>query len=199
MAYPKITVNTGVALPIIAADSIPIPAPNLPQVKGSNTSNTADKLVDVGADFSNVLIGDIVYNTATGTIATVTAVDSSTILSLSADIFTNAPNDTYIVFQGGPVFDQRIESSSGCLLYVGSDATIVQDIQATSPADPGVGTADPRYVDVCVDTVAGTIQSPHTVTFKNFKVGNYLPVQVRKLRSAGSSASIKNQVCIAIW
>lgn len=185
MAYPKITVNTGLALQVIAADSIPIPYPGLPQLTGNNTANTTDKLVDVGADFSNVVVHDIVYNTATGTIATVTAVDSSTILELSADIFQNAPNDTYIVFQGGPIFEQRIESSSGCLLYIGSSSTIA-----------AVGD---EYVDVCVDTAQGTIQKPHTVTFKNFKVGGYLPVQVRKLRSAGSSASIKNQVCIAIW
>ena len=185
MAYPKITVNTGLALPVIAADSIPIPYPGCPQVTGTNTANTTDKLVDVGADFSNVVIGDIVYNTATGAAATVTGLDSSTILDLSADIFTNAPNDTYIVFQGGPIFEQRIDSSSGCLLYIGSSATIS-------------GAGD-EYVDVCVDTVSGTVQSPNTVTFKNFKVGNYLPVQVKKLRSNGSSATIRNQVCIAIW
>ena len=185
MAYPKITVNTGLALQVIAADSIPIPYPGCPQLTGNNTANTTDKLVDVGADFSNVVVHDIVYNTATGGIATVTAVDSSTILSVSSDIFTNAPNDTYIVFQGGPVFEKRIDSSSGCLLYIGSSATI-----------SAVGD---EYVDVCVDTVQGTIQKPHTVIFKNFKVGNYLPVQVRKLRSAGSSSSIRNQVCIALW
>ena len=142
MAYPKITVNTGLALQVIAADSIPIPYPGCPQLTGNNTANTTDKLVDVGADFSNVVVGDIVYNTATGTIATVTAVDSSAILSLSADIFQNSPNDTYIVFQGGPIFEQRIESSSGCLLYIGSSATIS-------------GAGD-EYVDVCVDTVAGS-------------------------------------------
>tara|TARA_Y100001972_G_scaffold119333_1_gene160508 strand:- start:5252 stop:5809 length:558 start_codon:yes stop_codon:yes gene_type:complete len=185
MAYPKITVNTGLALPVIAADSIPIPYPGCPQLTGNNTANSANELVDVGADFSNVVIGDIVYNTATGTIATVTALNSSTIIKLSADIFQNSPNDTYIVFQGGPIFEQRIESSSGCLLYIGSTATIS-------------GVAD-EYVDVCVDTVTGSVQSPNTVTFKNFKVGNYLPVQVKKLRVNGSSASILNQVCIAIW
>lgn len=119
--------------------------------------------------------------------------DSSTILSLSANIFTNAPNDKYTVFQGGPLFEQRIDSSSGCLLYVGSNASIVQDIQATNPADPGVGTADPRYVDVAVKVVQG-----NTVVFKNFKVGNYLPVQVTKLMSTGTSAAVK-QNCIAIW
>ena len=185
MAYPKITVNTGLALQVIAADSIPIPYPGCPQLTGNNTANTTDKLVDVGADFSNVVVGDIVYNTVTGTVATVTAIDSSTILSLSADIFQNSPNDTYIVFQGGPIFEQRIESSSGCLLYIGSTATIS-------------GAGD-EYVDVCVDTVTGSVQSPNTVTFKNFKVGNYLPVQVKKLRVDGSSASIRNQACIAIW
>ena len=50
--------------------------------------------------FLNVIVGDIVYNDSTLAVATVTAVDSSTILSLSANIFTNAPNDTYTVFQG---------------------------------------------------------------------------------------------------
>ena len=199
MAYPKITVNTGLALQVIAADSISIPHPGLPQITGTNTSDTTDKLIDLNADFSNVIFGDIVYNTALGSIATVTAIDSSTILTLSADIFQNAPNDTYIVFQGGPVFEQRIDSSSGCLLYIGSNSSIFQDIQPTTPAQPGVGSADPRYVDVCVDTVQGTIQKPDTVTFKNFKVGNYLPVQVKKLRSAGSSVAIRNQACIAIW
>lgn len=199
MAYPKITVNTGFAIPIIAADSIPIPYPGSTQLKGNNTADTADKLVDLNADFSNVVVHDIVYNTALGTLATVTAVDSSTILSISADIFQNSPNDTYIVFQAGPVFEQRIDSASGCLLYIGSNSSIFQDIQPSDPVTPSVGTADPRYVDVCVDTVQGTIQSPHTVTFKNFKVGNYLPVQVKKLRSAGSSVAIRNQACIAIW
>ena len=102
MAYPKITVNTGLALQVIASDTIPIPAPDLPQITGTNTSNTVDKLVDLNANFSTVSIGDIVYNTATNAVATVDAVDSNTILELSANIFTNAPNDTYIVFVGGP-------------------------------------------------------------------------------------------------
>ncbi len=185
MAYPKITVNTGLALQVIAADSLPIPDANLPQVTGVNSTNTTDKLVAVAADFSNVSVHDIVYNTATGGISSVKVVESSTILELTSDIFTNAPNDTFIVFEGGPNGSSRIDSSSGCLLYIGSSATIA-----------AVGD---EYVDVCVDTVSGTIQSPNTVTFKNFKVGNYLPVQVVKLRNAGSSASIKNQVCIAIW
>ena len=191
MAYPKITVNTGLAQRVIASDSIPIPCPNLPQLTGTTTATTTNKLVDVGADFSNVVVGDIVYNDTDLTVATVTEVETSTILVLSADIMTSG--ETYTIFQGGPIFEQRIDSSSGCLLYVGSNASIVQDIQATSPADPGVGTADPRYVDVAVKVVQG-----NTVVFQNFKVGNYLPVQVTKLMSTGTSAAVK-QNCIAIW
>jgi len=114
MAYPKITVNTGLAQEVISSDTLPIPSPNLPVLSGNNTANTEDKLVDVGADFSNVEVNDIVYNTATGTIATVTAV-SPTILDISANIFLNAPNDTYIVFLGGPNGSSRIDSSEGCL------------------------------------------------------------------------------------
>ena len=191
MAYPKITVNTGLAQRVIASDSIPIPYPNLPQITGQTTATTANKLVDVGADFSNVVVGDIVYNDTDLTVATVTEVETSTILVLSADIMTSG--ETYTVFQGGPIFEKRIDSSQGCLLYIGSGTTIVQDIQATSPADPGVGTQDKRYVDVAVKVVQG-----NTVVFKNFKVGNYLPIQVTKLMSTGTSADVR-QNCVAIW
>jgi|TARA_R100001163_G_scaffold1869_11_gene2953 hypothetical protein len=179
MAYPKITVNTGLALQVIASDTIPIPAPDLPQITGTNTSNTADKLVDLNANFSTVSIGDIVYNTATNAVATVDAVDSNTILELSANIFTNAPNDTYIVFVGGPHGSARINSSEGCLLYVGSNV---------NPA-----TVASSAVDVKVKTTAGSI-----VTFTNFPVGEYLPVQVLQLYATGTDAAADNN-CIAIW
>ena len=63
MAYPKITVNTGLVLDVIASDTIPIPSPDLPKISGTTTASTTNKLVDVGADFSTVSVGDIVYNT----------------------------------------------------------------------------------------------------------------------------------------
>ena len=78
MAYPKITVNTGKALAVIASDTIPIPSPNAVQLTGTISAATANKLVAVGSDFSNVVVGDIVYNTTDNTVATVTAIDSST-------------------------------------------------------------------------------------------------------------------------
>lgn len=63
---------------------------------GSATSTTASKLVDSAADFSaeGVDVGDEVYNTTDQTYAYVTAVDSATALSLSADIFVSSENYT---------------------------------------------------------------------------------------------------------
>jgi len=186
MAYPKITVNTGLSLEVIASDSVLIPAPSLPVLIGTTTTATASKLIDVGADFSTVSIGDIVYNTTDDTSTTVVAIDSSTILSINDNIFAAA--EDYKIFLGGP-----INSSEGCLLYVGSSATIVQDIQPTDPPAPGVGVADPRYVNIRVKTTAGNF-----VTFENFKVGNYLPIQVVQLMSTSTTVAAR-KTCIAIW
>ena len=185
MAYPKITVNTGLVLDVIASDTIPIPSPDLPKISGTTTASTASKLVDVGADFNTVSIGDIVYNTTDNTIATVTQVESSTILVISSNIFTSPEN--YIIFLGGPNGSSRIKGSEGCLLYVGSSASILQDIT------PGAGTADPRYVNIRVKTVAGNF-----ITFENFKVGNYLPIQVVQLMLTSTTAAARN-TCVAIW
>lgn len=177
MAYPKITVNTGFALEIIASDTLPIPASDVPVISGTTTAATTDKLVDVGADFSEVEIGDIVYNTTDNTSATVVAIDSSTILEVSADIFTSP--EAYTIFLGGPNGSSRINSSDGCLLYVGSnDATM--DVAKS-------------YVDIKVQTTAGS-----DITFANFPVGNYLPIQILKLYTTGTDAASRNS-CIAIW
>lgn len=177
MAYPKITVNTGLALQVISSDTIPIPAADLPLLSGTTTAATANKLVDVGANFSNVSVGDIVYNTTDNTSATVTAIDTSTILTLSLDIFTSP--ETYIIFLGGPNGSARINSSEGCLLYVGS-----------SEATQTVATS---YVNIKVQTVAG-----NDITFTGFPVGNYLPIQIMKLYTTGTTAATANN-CIAIW
>ena len=177
MAYPKITVNTGFALEIIASDTLPIPAPDVPVISGTTTAATTDKLVDVGADFSEVEVGDIVYNTTDNTSATVVAIDSSTILEVSADIFTSP--EAYTIFLGGPNGSSRINSSDGCLLYVGS-----------SEASQTVANS---YVNVKVQTVAG-----NDITFTGFPVGNYLPIQIMKLYTTGTTAATANN-CIAIW
>jgi hypothetical protein len=169
MAYPKITVNTGVALSVIASDTIPIPNPGVQQMAGTTDGTTTDKLVDTDADFTGVVIGDIVYNTTDNTSATVTVIDSSTTLELSADIFTTG--EVYIVFADG---SQESSDSDGCLLYVGSS---------------GSDTA----LDVKVKTTGGSI-----VTFTQFPVGDYLPLQILQVYATGTDANADNN-CIAIW
>jgi len=177
MAYPKITVNTGLALKLIASDTLPIPSPDLPKLSGTTTAVVVSKLVDAAADFSNVSVGDIIYNTTGDTSVSVTAIDSTTILSVSADVFIAAQD--YTIYLGGPNGSVRIDSSEGCILYVGSNA-----------AAPTIATS---YVDVKVKTVAGSV-----VTFSNFPVGEYLPIQILQLYATGTDVSSKNN-CIAIW
>lgn len=59
-------------------------------ISGNNSSVVANRLVASAADFTGVEVDDFVYNAA-GTQARVTAVNSTTNLTLSADIFTTSP------------------------------------------------------------------------------------------------------------
>tara|TARA_R110000744_G_scaffold258732_3_gene374043 strand:+ start:1143 stop:1682 length:540 start_codon:yes stop_codon:yes gene_type:complete len=179
MAYPKITVNTGLSIEVIASDTLPIPYPGLSTISGTNGTTTANKLVDTNKTFitDGVSIGDIIYNTTDNTTATVSSVDSETVLSVSVNIM--ALGETYVVYLGGPSQQQYPKSAQGCLLYIGS-----------SEASMDVAKS---FVDVKVKTTAGSI-----VTFSNFPVGEYLPVQVLQLFSTGTdSAAINNS--LAIW
>ena len=78
MAYPKITVNTGKALSVIASDTIAIPSPNAVQLSGVASATTADKLVAAASDFSNVIVGDIIYNTSDNTLVVYSYVHHTT-------------------------------------------------------------------------------------------------------------------------
>ena len=86
-----------------------IPKPAL--ATGTTTGTTTDKLVDSGADFSSVTIGDIVRNTTGSTTAFVTAVDTQTQLSLSSDIFTSG--EDYIITSASAT-EVSIEVISPC-------------------------------------------------------------------------------------
>jgi len=116
MAYQKL--QTYRALPVVYSDTINIPNIMTLVSGGTNTAVTATKLEDttVGHSFitDNVKTGDIVMNTTTNTIATVTAVDSATVLSLSADIFLATPNN-YSIFPN---------DNNGCVLYIGGAGNI---------------------------------------------------------------------------
>ena len=108
MPYQKLQV--GSAIPVVPSDTIPIPAGDGVQQSGTATGTTANKLVDSTKAFTtSVKVGAIVHNKTDGTIATVTAVDSNTVLSLSADIMANT--EEYVIYAS--------PETSGCVLYVG--------------------------------------------------------------------------------
>ncbi len=73
---------------------------NVAKVTSSATSTTSNKLTDTAGAFivNAIAVGDIIKDTTTGKFALVTAVDSATALSVSADIFTSA--DTYAIYPG---------------------------------------------------------------------------------------------------
>jgi len=63
------------------------------KLSGTVTSSASNKLVDTSENFTNVVIvGDVVKNTTTTSIAAVTAIDSNTSLTLSSDIMSNGEN-----------------------------------------------------------------------------------------------------------
>lgn len=75
-------------------------------ISSTNTTVLAGSLVDSLANFTTlgVQVGDIVSNATTNQVATVTQVFSSTVLNLSADIFTST-GVTYFVYSAANVKD----------------------------------------------------------------------------------------------
>jgi hypothetical protein len=114
MAYQKLQVAR--AVNVYPSNTADIPFPNVIS-SGANSAVTVSKLVAGTANFTTaaVEVGDIVYNTTTAQSATVTNVDSATILSLSADIFTATP-ENYSVYKAG--------ANNGCVIYVGGAGAI---------------------------------------------------------------------------
>tara|TARA_R110002167_G_scaffold70437_1_gene198510 strand:+ start:2688 stop:3641 length:954 start_codon:yes stop_codon:yes gene_type:complete len=120
------TLTSGIK--VIPSDSINIPGP-IVKYSGVTTSVVANKLPDTTAPLrggfvqtikpapnqnqilnQGVQVGDVVYNMSDGTtgtsagsgIAYVTAVDSNSVLSLSANIFT-ASGDAYAIYEGNGI------------------------------------------------------------------------------------------------
>tara|TARA_R100000908_G_scaffold43771_1_gene20554 strand:- start:2034 stop:2765 length:732 start_codon:yes stop_codon:yes gene_type:complete len=117
MAYPKITVNTGLVLDLsVKSDIVDIPWPGA-QITGSGTfldsgANTAtnnDQLIDGGATFTSatapfpVVVGDKVYNTTTPGNALVTGVAATT-LDFGSNIFPNTP-ENYLITRPNHLID----------------------------------------------------------------------------------------------
>ena len=97
---------------VIPSDTIDIPSPSDKNQVASRTasSTTANKLVDITQDFTTngTAVGNIVVNTSDDTIATVTAIDSATTLSLSADIM--------VQFKAYDIYSRATKAA---VLYVG--------------------------------------------------------------------------------
>jgi len=114
MAYEKLQASTAVA--IYKSDNANIPNPAAQTITGVVTSVLPNKLVDSTAPFADVKVGDIVLNTgAGGESATVTAVDSTSQLTLNADIFT-ALGEPYVLYTQQL---DLLKAGNGCVLYVG--------------------------------------------------------------------------------
>jgi len=111
MATQKLQVSS--AMVVIPSDTVNISNIAGDSVESSATATTASKLVDTTQDFValGVKVGDAVVNTTDATSALVTAIDSATVLSISADIM--ASGELYTL----PL--EKAKSSSSCVLYVG--------------------------------------------------------------------------------
>ena len=143
-------------------------------------------LIDTNKNFTTLGIsaGDIVFNTTANTQALVTFINGS-MLTLDTDIFGSSTSfdDNYKIFLAGGKGAQPtvMQSADCCLLYVGTDTA------------PAAMTDATQYVNIRVLTC-----SNNDVTFTNFKVGEYLPIQIKQLFDTGTTASARTS-CLAIW
>lgn len=157
MAYQKLQARR--ALAVVKDDNIDIPNPAATAASGQTTAATASKLTDSSATFlnDNIKVGDIVYDTTTPAVTTVTAVDSDTVLSVATGI---GNTKDYVIYS------QIDNPSNGCVLFAG-----------------GAG-------DINLITVDGD-----TVLFKGIVAGQFLPVQVKRVKAANTTADD----IVALW
>lgn len=145
MSYQKL--QGGRLLSVIPSDTINIVSPSNAKLSGTTTAATSGKLTDSSASFSplTVQIGDIVRNETDGAVATVTAVDSATVLSLSANIIGNSKS--YRIFSK--------DGDKGAVFYVGSGGDItVESVGGDVVQLAGVATGS--FVPVKVNKIYST-------------------------------------------
>jgi|TARA_R100000081_G_C4700941_1_gene107577 hypothetical protein len=120
MAYQKLQTNQ--AIQVIPDNNIIIPAPN-EVASGTATGAATLKLIDSAANFSTTAsVGDVIYSgsgAVRDAIATVTAVDSNTQLSVSVAI---ASGKNYNIYSK--------DLNEGCILYVGGQGDVVVETVA---------------------------------------------------------------------
>jgi hypothetical protein len=109
MAYQKLQASR--ALVVYTSDTINIPNPAGAGISSTTTGAAAGKLIDTTQDFiaAGVRIGDIIYS-AGPIVATVTAVDSDTQLSVTTAVGTSR---AYTLYNTPDI------PNNGAVLYVG--------------------------------------------------------------------------------
>jgi hypothetical protein len=150
------------AIAVYPSDNTEIPFPAV-VASGNNDAAATDTLTDTTANFNTlgVAVGDIVYNTTAGLLAsaTVTSITSDTVLGLSSDIFTNEPQ-TYVIYTSN-----LVSGNEGCALYVGGlNATAAVNVKVVTIGD---------------DIITLSVQK-----------GSLLPCLVKKVFSTGTTASL---------
>jgi len=141
------------AIDVIPSDTINIPQPYI-VVASINTAVSPNDLIDSTKDFVELGVsqGDVVYNIADGTIATVMSRISSTSLKLSADIFTATPK-AYQIYQGN-------SKPNSFLLYVGTAGDVSIETSSAKPVVlKNVGNASFIPISVSRVNAAGTTAS----------------------------------------
>jgi len=90
-------------------------------VKGTTTNTSGDDLEDSSENFyaHGVRVGDRIKNTTDTTYATVTAIESATVLSVSADIFTTGEN--YTISRGVLIVDGTTDGTTADKLVDSSE------------------------------------------------------------------------------
>lgn len=126
----KTNVQAGRAIPVVPSDTIDIANPASRIISSAATATTANKLVDSAGAFTTtypVAIGDIIINTTDNTTATVTAIDSATTLSISANIM--ADTETYEIFRKkGDGYNLYIGGAGNISVVVGGDTRVFTGI-----------------------------------------------------------------------
>lgn len=118
MAYQKLQV--GLAAKVIPSNTIDIPLVSSSKVESAATATAVGQLVDSDQDFTamqGLKPGATVVNITDGTIATVTAIDNATTLSLSADIMANT--EEYELY-----LNPSANLGVGCIIYIPTDGDL---------------------------------------------------------------------------
>lgn len=155
---------------------------------GTTDGTTPNKLVQSGQNFDvTVLVGMIVHNTTDDTFANVTAVDSATTLSLSADIMVSGEN--FIIYKTPQLADGWVECDGSAI----SDADSPYNGETLPDLNGGVESTHGRFLrgrgSGATGQVEGSANKSHTHTYNNRSGGAQTPGSGHSSVVAGNTGS----------